>query len=270
MMPWVEAHRHRAARGVKHPVYDFLFTYYSFRPNLLLRWSPGVEVTIEREILDWPADFMEHDGGFILPASRFPEHRLSFLNWAIAYQKAILEREANFNCLGLHEWAMAYRTPEVRHAATPLRLASKEIASVVESQGLRCTHYDAFRFFTPEAAPRNRIALTRSNTVEHDQGGCIHANMDLYKFAYTIAPFTTSALLADCFELAARVREIDMRASPYDLRELGFEPIRIEEKPGREEYVNLQRELADAAKPLRIRLIGEYERLRELRSVTPP
>jgi hypothetical protein len=191
------------------------------------------------------------------------------LNWAIDYQKAILEREPNFNCFGLHEWAMVYRVPEVRHAATPLRLSGEEIASVVEAQGLRCTHYDAFRFFTPEAAPRNRIALSRSNTVEHDQGGCIHANMDLYKFAYTIAPFTTSELVADCFELAAKVREIDMRASPYDLRELGFEPIRIEEKQGREEYVGLQRSLADAAKPLRIRLIAEYGRLRSLRCVTP-
>ena len=36
-----QAHRDRAARGEKHPVWDFLFTYYSFRPSQLRRWTPG-------------------------------------------------------------------------------------------------------------------------------------------------------------------------------------------------------------------------------------
>ncbi len=35
-------------------------------------------------------------------------------------------------------------------------------------------------------------------------------------------------LIADCFELARDIRETDMRASPYDLRALGFTPIAIE------------------------------------------
>ena len=34
-------HLARRQRGVKHPVHDFLFTYYSFRPAQLRRWSPG-------------------------------------------------------------------------------------------------------------------------------------------------------------------------------------------------------------------------------------
>ena len=31
---WTDPHQARAARGEKHPVYDFLFTYYSFRPGM--------------------------------------------------------------------------------------------------------------------------------------------------------------------------------------------------------------------------------------------
>ena len=37
-------HLARRGAGVKHPVHDFLFTYYSFRPAQLRRWSPGFGV----------------------------------------------------------------------------------------------------------------------------------------------------------------------------------------------------------------------------------
>ena len=52
--------------------------------------------------------------------------------------------------------------------------------------------------------------------------------MDLYKWAYKFYPWTPSDLIADAFELAVEIREIDMRASPYDLGVYGFEPITIE------------------------------------------
>src|SRR3954452_15466336 len=35
------AHRSRVGAGHRHPVEDFLFTYYSFRPSQLRRWHPG-------------------------------------------------------------------------------------------------------------------------------------------------------------------------------------------------------------------------------------
>ena len=44
--PWVDPHLERAARGVAHPVEDFLFTYYSFRPAALRRWHPGFGVRL--------------------------------------------------------------------------------------------------------------------------------------------------------------------------------------------------------------------------------
>jgi len=264
LSPWVDAHRHRVIRGIKHPVYDFLFTYYSLRPAHLLRWSPGAGVLLQDAApgdLDWPGDFVEVDRGFSLHFQRFPEHRRNTLAWAVDYLEAVHNREPSFGCFGLHEWAMLYRTEGVRHASTPLRLSLADIADVVDSQGLRCTHYDAFRFFTPAAVPRNRIELARATSVEYDQGGCIHANMDLYKFAYTIAPFSSGEVLADAFDLARRAREIDMRASPYDLSGHGFAAIPIETREGREDYVVFQRQLADQARPLRSRILEEYRRL---------
>ncbi len=75
------------ARGHKHPVYDFLFEYYSWRPAHLLRWTPGFGVVIEGAT---PADvawreFTPTDNGLSLPASAFPEHRVAYLRWAVEF-----------------------------------------------------------------------------------------------------------------------------------------------------------------------------------------
>lgn len=252
----------------KHPVNDFLFEYYSFRPSQLLRWSPGADVLLEQAQpgnLNWK-EFQQHDEGLILNADSFPDHRVSFLRWAAQYLEAIAERTPSFSCFGHHEWAMVYRAGEVRHSSTPLRLAPEEIAKLVESDGVRCTHFDAFRFFTPAALPLNRFQLTRRNIEEHDQKGCIHVTMDLYRYAYKIAPWGSSELLADAFLLAKEARQIDMRASPYDLTEFNIAPILIETREGREEYVECQRQLSRRAEPIRESLIAEYRRLVEAKS----
>src|SRR6185437_3879038 len=39
-------HRRRAQAGEAHPVWDFLFTYYSLRPRQLRVWHPGFAVTL--------------------------------------------------------------------------------------------------------------------------------------------------------------------------------------------------------------------------------
>jgi hypothetical protein len=233
----------------------------------LLRWTPGFDIPLARATrseIAW-SEFVPFVGGLVLPAWAFPEHRASYLEWAVGYLEAVVVREPSFACLGLHEWAMVYRDPTVRHPYVPLRLSRAEIDAVVDSQPLRCTHYDAFRFFTPLARPLNRWELARATSTEHDQGGCIHANMDLYRFAYKIAPFCPSELVADAFELARAAREVDMRASPYDLRGYGFAPIAIETRPGREEYVEHQRCLAALAQPIRERILEVYRHLRAAR-----
>jgi hypothetical protein len=153
---------------------------------------------------------------------------------------------------------MAYRPEDgaVRHDAVRLRLGVEGTAAVVDASRVQCSHIDAFRFFTPRARPLNVLQPTRETQAELEQPGCLHATMDLYKWAYKLAPATPGELVADCFELAADVRVLDMRASPYDLADLGYPPVRIETAAGKAEYVAAQRAFAVRGAALRARLLA--------------
>jgi hypothetical protein len=263
---WTDPHQLRAARGEKHPVYDFLFTYYAFRPAWLRRWHPGPDVALAggsaEAFLRWPEYRPTGDGVAVDPAA-LPARRREFVGWLRGLLGAMQVRPAFFGCHGLHEWAMVYRqTPdEIRHNAWPLRHAPAELARIVEAGPVCCTHFDAFRFFTAPARPLNRHQPARADAPQLEQRGCLHANMDLYKWATKLAPFTPAELTADCFELARDIREVDMRASPYDLRGLGFAPIPIESPAGRADYEGHQRAFAARGEPLRARLLALCDRL---------
>ncbi|WP_442790069.1 3-methyladenine DNA glycosylase [Nocardia sp. CDC160] len=250
----------KRAAGQKHPVIDFLFTYYGHKPAQLKRWHPGYgvaltdageyagsrgyhEVSLESGDTGWTAD------------PTFLEKRRDTVEFVARLLAATATRPAQLSCFGLHEWAMVYRTDEVRHQQVPLRLGSAGTDAVVESMQLRCTHFDAFRFFTPEAAPLNLEVLTRESQVDREQPGCLHANMDIYKWGFKLTPLIDSDLLFDAFALACAARELDMKASPYDLRDLGYTPIRIETPSGRAEYVRAQADIATRAEVLRARLL---------------
>ncbi|HEX8780055.1 MAG TPA: 3-methyladenine DNA glycosylase, partial [Nocardioides sp.] len=172
-------------------------------------------------------------------------------------------RTPSFGCFGLHEWAMVYRTGEdqTRHSDWPLRLGSGGTDAVVESHRIACSHFDAFRFFTDSARPLNTLQPGRDDRVSYEQPGCLHGNMDLYKHAFRLVPMVPSGLVADCFELARDIRVLDMRASPYDLADLGLEPVRIETPEGKREYAAAQRAFATRARPLRKSLVEWCERL---------
>ena len=47
LQPILKAQRGRRARAEKHPVVDFLFTYYSIRPGHRIQWSTGYGVGLE-------------------------------------------------------------------------------------------------------------------------------------------------------------------------------------------------------------------------------
>ena len=79
---------------------------------------------------------------------------------------------------------------------------------------------------------------------------------DLYKWAYKLGPAVPGELLADCFALAADVRELDMRASPYDLTGHGYAPVAVETPEGKAEYGAAQRGFADRGAVLRERLLA--------------
>ena len=268
---WTDPHQARASRGEKHPVRDFLFSYYAYRAAWLKRWHPGPDVALAgeaaRAFLRWPEyrEITLPDGSpaVTLDPAALPVHRRTFVTLLRDLLQTMQTRPAFFGCFGLHEWAMVYRqTPdEIRHNAHPLRYPPDALAAIVEAAPITCTHFDAFRFFTPPARPLNRLQPTRETTPQHEQRGCLHAGMDLYKWAFKLAPFTPSELVADCFELACAIREIDMRASPYDLAALGYPPIAIETPAGRAEYEQHQRAFTTRGDPLRARLLALCDRL---------
>jgi hypothetical protein len=261
---FLREHDARAARGEKHPVHDFLFSYYSVKPSVLKRWHPGIGVALAgegaRKFLAQPF-YREIDGSVAADAARFPDARRQGVAWMLGLLRTTAERPPAFGCFGLHEWAMVYRQSQgdVRHADWPLRFAPDELARIVEASAVRCTHFDAFRFFTAEARPLNRVQPVRTTIHAVEQRGCLHANMDLFKGAAKLIPFAPSELVADAFELARDIREIDMRASPYDLRALGFEPVAIETSEGRAEYERHQRGFAARGEPIRARIIAVCE-----------
>ncbi len=146
------------------------------------------------------------------------------------------------------------REGEQRHEDWPLRLGHAGTDAVVESHPVRCTHFDAFRFFTEPARPLNAHQPTRETQVALEQPGCLHATMDLYKWAYKLTPAVPTSVVAQCFELARDVRLLDMQASPYDLSTLGVEPVPIETPEGRAEYVRRQRGFAERGQALRAAL----------------
>jgi hypothetical protein len=248
-------HRERAARGQAHPVLDFLFTYYSHRPARLERWHPGPGVVLAgdaaQEYLRRPGYARHEHGVTLAPADPRLARTAAFVRDLL---RATASRPANLGCFGLHEWAMVYREPAPRHGAVPLRLGSAGTDAVVEGAQLRCSHHDAFRFFTEAARPRNAVQVRREDQLRLEQPGCLHATMDLYKWSYKLAPATPSELVADCLELAADTRELDMRASPYDLTAFGYRPVRVETAAGRAEYARAQASLTARASPLRDRL----------------
>ncbi|MCX4092662.1 3-methyladenine DNA glycosylase [Nocardia sp. alder85J] len=262
----IGAYLDRRATGATHPVIDFLFTYYGHTPAQLRRWHPGYGIALANA-----GEFANTRGYHEMPP-RHPDGdpartadpdfllaRRGTVEFVVDLLRATAARPAQLSCFGLHEWAMVYRTDEVRHRQLPLRLGSTGTDAVVDSMPLRCTHFDAFRFFTPAAAPRNAEALTRADQVHREQPGCLHATMDLYKWGFKLVPLIDSDLLLDCFELACAARDLDMRASPYDLSELGYTAVPIETPSGRAQYVREQSRLAERAGPLRDRLLAAAE-----------
>jgi hypothetical protein len=259
---WTLPHRERRLRREPHPVMDFLFTYYSLRPQRLEQWHPGAGVLVRggEELLAVPGHVRDGAGVRLDPAA-LPDRLATTAAFVRALLVATAARPARLGCFGLHEWAMVYRTDAPRHGAVPLRLGAAGTDAVVESLPVHCTHHDAFRFFTAAARPLNALSPERADQVANEQPGCLHATMDLYKWAYKLAPATSSALLADCFALAVEVRELDMRASPYDLAGLGYSPVRIETPAGRAEYARAQAGFAERAAPLRDRLVEVCDQL---------
>ncbi|MEZ2189232.1 3-methyladenine DNA glycosylase [Corynebacterium sp. CCM 9204] len=250
-------HLRRRSRGEKHPVWDFLFDYYPVTPAQLARWHPGAGVRLTGDCphSEWRDYETTVDGSTGVDITGLWDRRSRSFHYIRELLSSTEENTAHFDCLGLHEWAMVYRTETPRHDL-PLRLGQSGTNSVVEKHQIRCTHYDAFRFFTKPARPLNITPLSREGQLRKEQHGCVHATMDLYKWASKLVPLVPGDLFLDCFALARAARVLDMEASPYDVRGLGFGVVPIETTEGKRTYINRQRDLSRRAAPLRRRLIN--------------
>ena len=257
---WTDPYRTQKSRGIKHPVHDFLFSYYSYPMGKLESWHPGLDNILEvpKPKQFNPKHYREINGAFFLDPTLIPEERIPKLKWVLNMLESTQNRPANFSCFGLHEWAMVYKSNNIRHReAAPLRLSQAATNEVVEQRTIRCSHYDAYRFFTPSSVNMNKLKPEYETRIDFEQPGCLHTNMDLYKWSYKLSPLISSELIWKCFLLAKDVRELDMRASPYDLSQYELSPVEIETKQGREEYEKLQRKLSKQAQPLRQELISQ-------------
>ena len=247
-----------------HPVEDFMFTYYMQSPAKLRRWHPGPGVMLESagERAEWMF-YRCADGAATLDLTAFLETRAATIRSIRRLLSATAARPARLGCFGLHEWAMVYRqtAQQHRHVDWPLRLGQTGTDEVVESHQIRCSHFDAFRFFTDQARPLNTLSPGPDSRVAMEQPGCLHATMDLYKWCYKLSPAVPSDLMTDCFDLAREVRTLDMRAAPYDLRDLGYDPVTIETAEGKSQYVDAQRSLATRGNLLRLKLIDACDTL---------
>lgn len=268
LSPILDPYLKRRSEQKKDPVLDFLFEYYKFRPSHLRRWSPGASTRLQ---LDDPSrklpeisELSASGDTAYLDMTLFPEKHRKATRWIYDLLVKTNDSKPSFGCMGMHEWAMVYRAGDVRHNQIPLRLPDDDIARIVESRPLLCTHFDAFRFFTDQAKPLNRNELSRDTFQDNEQPGCIHTNMDIYKWAYKRYPWISSDLIAEAFLLAVDARTIDMKASPYDLSSRGLEQIKIETEAGRKKYLEHQSEIWEKGKQVRQKLIEEYEKLLDL------
>lgn len=284
---YTEPYLRRRAEQRRHPVEDFLFTYYTQKPAQLLRWHPGAHTVLTgpaaveraswkfyRPLTDAERQKLglnDDDGAVTLDLDAFLAARREAVDFAGIILSGTAARPAQLGCFGLHEWAMAYKSEEnsIRHEYLNLRLGADGTDDVVEGNRIRCTHFDAFRFYTPQAAPLNELQPTRETQRNLEQPGCLHANMDLYKWAYKLTPALPSELVMDCFELAWRIRIMDMKASPYDLAQWGYPPIAIETPAGRADYVRAQRGFSAESQLKRAQLVEHINALQSAPGQVP-
>lgn len=263
---WTVPYRKRRDSSNLHPIYDFLFIYYRNKPSHLEAWHPGIGVGLEDAPLGEAfkkTHYWVNGGITLLDASKMSDATRHRLEMALKLSRTVRDRPPTFGCFGMHEWAMVYRGDaegEIRHAERlPLRLSVQATDDFVRSRPIQCSHFDAFRFFTPGAKEFNRIQPDKDTRIENEQCGCLHTNMDLYKLATQCMPWVGSDILWQCFEFAISARQLDMQASPYDCSSLGFDPVKVETPEGKIEYERRQRELSEAARPLRNKLIEKIE-----------
>ena len=99
LQPLVGPHVARQSRQEKHPIYDFLFEYYGFRPSWLMRWSPGLGVVLAgptaRDYLKH-REYHEVGGGVALNPAQLSRDRQPAARWILNLLEITAERPPRF------------------------------------------------------------------------------------------------------------------------------------------------------------------------------
>jgi len=216
---------------------------------------------------------MPYSGGVLYsPFSFFdqPDNASKTSNPYVWYRSVLqqtLRAEPVLHCHGLHEWAMQYWPPgadpppsQQYQSTLPLRVSQQVINTAVERRGISCTHVDALRYFAPAAGPLNHhgASLERSQQLELEQPGCVHAHMDMLKHILRLSPYCDPTLVQRVLHVAIQARTLDVAASPYDSTHYGVSVIPIETMEGRAQYRMEQQELMLKATPVRQDLLYAY------------
>ena len=208
-----------------------------------------------------------------LDLTGFAESRGETVQFVADLLAATRARQGQFGCFGLHEWAMVYRLDEdeVRHAGWPLRLGAAGTDAVVEAHQLRCSHFDAFRFYTPPARPLNLLQPTRERQVALEQPGCLHAGMDLYKWAYKLLPCRAERPRHGLLRPGpGRSASWTCAPPPMTSPSSATRRCRSRRRRGRREYAAAQRGFAARGQALRDRLLAALAGLRPEQEVSAP
>ena len=110
-------------------MWDFLFRYYSLRPRQLRVWHPGFGVVLggpDGAAAGATSDrtgYGPHRAGVTVTDEHL-RARVDTVRFIAELLRATASRSPRLNCFGLHEWAMVYRAPAVRHERVPLRLGA--------------------------------------------------------------------------------------------------------------------------------------------------
>ena len=178
---------------IPHPVEDFLFTYYSLRPGAAAPLVPGRRGGAGRcrrsgRTGDSTGAAGSADRAAARPADRC--HRRSAGLPAGPRRAARLHRHgcsarrrprpgssAASGCTS-GRWSSGRTTAQRRHQEWPLRLGQAGTDDVVRDHQIRCTHYDAFRFFTPPARPLQRCCSRTWQSRVDDGAAGLPARLD--------------------------------------------------------------------------------------------
>lgn len=148
IVPFTSNYRQRKGKGLSHPIYDSDLPITLFLQPSLKR-HPGYGAVLEvkdesqaKELLENPLYKKKQSGASLLniflSIEKIRERELKQLTWISTLSRNINQRAPRFSCLGLHEWAMVYKSQE--HHPYPLRLSNSEIESFLDSSTIACSH----------------------------------------------------------------------------------------------------------------------------------